>query len=195
MPVHQRLAAQRLRRPDQRVRLQHPVFGLPHLPFITAPVGEAHGYNPVPASDVMPVQESGTKSARPLPYQPNANLTGFTTAGGTTTAELALSNSAPFADRSAHFSVYDNTLTTTPSVAAYPVGFPGQYTVAPSTKKIETVAATGPVGSTGAYDITVIGANRFLRRFTGDLAFAARRSRWTPSTTTRASSRSSCSTW
>jgi phospholipase C len=151
---------------------KHPVFGLPRLPFITAPVGDAHGYHPVPASDVMPVQESGTKSARPLPYQLNANLTGFTTAGGATTAELALSNSAPFAGRSAHFSVYDNTLATTPSVAAYPVGFPGQYTVAPSTKKVQTVAAAGPVSATGTYDITVIGANRFLRRFTGDLASA-----------------------
>jgi phospholipase C len=151
---------------------KHPVFGLPKLPFITAPVGEAHGYNPIPASDVMPVQESGTKPARPLPYQPNANLTGFTTAGASTTAKLALSNSAPFAGRSAHFSVHDNTLTTTPSVAAYPAGFPGQYTVAPSTSKVETVAATGPVSPTGAYDITVIGPNRFMRRFTGDLTSA-----------------------
>src|SRR5580693_3313952 len=68
---------------------RHPVFGLPNLPFITAPVGEAHEYHPVPASDVMPVQESGTKPARPLPFQPNANLTSVSG----TAASLALSNS------------------------------------------------------------------------------------------------------
>ena len=41
----------------------------------------------------MPAQESGTKPARPLPYQPNANLTSVSG----TAATLALSNSAPFA--------------------------------------------------------------------------------------------------
>jgi phospholipase C len=151
---------------------RHPVFGLPSLPFITAPVGEAHSYHPVPASDVMPVQEAGTKPARALPYQPNASLTGFTTANGTTTANLALSNSGHFAGRSAHFSVYDNTLPTTPSVASYPDGFPGQYTVAPSAHAVATVAAAGPVSPAGAYDITVTGPNRFLRRFTGNVKTA-----------------------
>jgi phospholipase C len=147
---------------------KQPVYGLPSLPFVTAPVGEAHEYTPVPASDVMPVQESGTKPARALPYQPNANLTGFATANGKSAANLALSNSGQFTGRSAHFSVYDNTLAAPPALASYPAGFPGQYTVAPSAKRVETVAATGPVSSTGAYDITVIGPNRFLRRFAGN---------------------------
>src|ERR1700748_3858129 len=100
----------------------------------------------------MPAQEAATKPPRPLPYQPNASLTGFTTANGTTTANLALSNSGHSVGRSAHFSRYDNTLLTTTSVASYPVGFPGQYTVAPSARAVDTVAATGPVSSTGAYD-------------------------------------------
>jgi phospholipase C len=151
---------------------EHPVYGLPSLPFVTATIGEAHQYDPVPASDVMPVQESGTKSARALPYQPNASLTGFSTANGTTSATLALSNSGKFTGRSAHFSVYDNTLSAPPALANYPAGFPGQYTVAPSAGKVETVTAAGPVSSTGAYDITVIGPNRFLRRFTGDVKTA-----------------------
>ncbi len=34
-----------------------------------------------PPADVMPAQEPGAKPARPLPYQPNANLTGFTASG------------------------------------------------------------------------------------------------------------------
>jgi phospholipase C len=146
-----------------------PVYGLPALPFITATVGEASEYHPVPASDLMPVQETGSKPARPLPYQPNASLAGFTTAKGTATADLVLSNSGQHVARASHFSVYDNTLTTTPSIASYPAGFPGQYTVAPSTRKVEAVAATGPVDASGSYDITVIGPNRFLRRFAGNV--------------------------
>jgi phospholipase C len=151
----------------------NPVYGLPSLPFVTTILGDATSYDPVPASDVMPVQEPGTKPARALPFQPNANLASVSSSG----AALALANSAPFASRAAHFAVYDNTLTTTPSAADYPTGFPGQYTVAPSTvppttDAVETVAATGPVNSSGAYDITVIGPNRFLRRFTGNATTA-----------------------
>jgi phospholipase C len=148
---------------------EHPVYGLPNLPFVSAPVGEAHSYHPVPASDVMPMQESGTKPARSLPYQPNANLTGLTTANGTVTANLALSNTGQFVGRSAHFSVYDNTLTTTPSLANYPAGFPGQFTVAgSSTDATAATTVTFAAGAGPAYDITVTGPNRFLRRFTGN---------------------------
>src|SRR6202020_2955818 len=147
---------------------EHPVYGLPKLPFITPRVGEASSYHPVPPSDVMPAQESGTKPAGPLPFQPNANLTSVSG----TAATLALSNSAPFASRAAHFSVYDNTLSVPPAFASYPAGFPGQYTVAPSTRGVETVKATGPVSAAGAHDITVIRPNRLLRRFTGNAAKA-----------------------
>jgi hypothetical protein len=34
--------------------------------------------------------------------------------------------------KASHLSVYDNTLTAAPSIADFPAGFPGQYTVAPS---------------------------------------------------------------
>jgi phospholipase C len=152
---------------------EHPVYGLPDLPFITGTVGEAHSYHPVPASDVMPVQEPGTRPARPLPFQPNANLSGITSANGAVTARLALSNNAPTVARASHFAVYDNTLATTPSVAAYPVGFPGQYTVTGSTT--DASAATNvpfAAGAGPAYDITVTGPNRFLRRFKGNASTA-----------------------
>jgi phospholipase C len=142
------------------------------LPFVTATVGEAHSYHPVPASDVMPVQEAGSKRARALPYQPNASLAGFAAANGAVTARLLLSNSGPHTARSSHFSVYDNTLTTAPGIAAYPAAFPGQYTVPHSAHKVETVTATGPVAASGAYDLTVTGPNRFLRRFTGNAVTA-----------------------
>jgi phospholipase C len=149
-----------------------PVYGLPDLPFVAAPVGDAHEYHPVPASNVMPAQEPGARPARPLPCQPNANLTGFTTAGGAVCADLALSNGGGHVTKASHFSVYDNTLTASPSLADFPDGFPGQYTVAPSRRIGAATAASGRISESGRYDITVIGPNRFLRRFAGDVATA-----------------------
>jgi phospholipase C len=118
----------------------------------------------------MPAQERGAKPARPLPYQPNANLTGFTASGSTVTADLALSNSGPHVRKASHFSVYDNTLVSSPSMADFPRGFPGQYTVPASRHRGDATPAIGPVEADGGYDITVVGPNRFLRRFTGNVA-------------------------
>jgi len=151
----------------------NPVYGLPDLPFVSAPVGEAHEYHPVPASNTMPVQESGSKAARPLPFQPNANLTGVSAGNGAIIASLALSNNAPTVTRASHFSVYDNRLAVAPGIASYPGGFPGQFTVAGSSSDATvTTAVTFTAGAGPAYDITVTGPNRFLRRFTGDLSSA-----------------------
>ena len=57
----------------------------------------------------MPAQEPGVRPARPLPCQPNAYLAGFTTAGGTVRADLALSNGGGHVSKASHFAVYDNT--------------------------------------------------------------------------------------
>jgi phospholipase C len=146
---------------------QHPVYGLPDLPNATAPVGEANSYEVLPSNNALPGQEPGNKLARALPYQANANLSGFTTSGGTVTANLALSNNAPFATKSSVFAVYNN-LAAFPAVSAYPAGFPGQYTVAATQKLTAKTEATVTIGAAGPYDITVVSANRFLRRFTGD---------------------------
>src|SRR5712691_59839 len=150
---------------------QHPEPGLPDLPFITAPVGEEHSYHPIPNNNAMPVQEPGVKKARALPYQANASLTGFSTAAdGTVSASLSLSNNGPHVGRASHFSVYDNTLQVAPGIPAYPAAFPGQYTVAGSRKDRDaSTQAAVTVRSKAAYDITVVSANRFLRRFTGDV--------------------------
>ncbi|HSZ43365.1 MAG TPA: phospholipase C, phosphocholine-specific [Trebonia sp.] len=151
-----------------------PVYGLPDLPWVSAPVGEANSYEIVPTTNELPVQEPGWKPARPLPYQANAILTGFTkNSDGTVTADLALSNSAPHVSKSSHFHVRDN-LQASQTLAAYPNAdlFPGQYTVAGSKKLSATTPAAVNVGAPGAYDITVVSANRFLRRFTGDLTKA-----------------------
>ena len=47
------------------------------------------------------------------------------------TAQLAFSNSGPHVRKASHFAVYNN-LADVPSLADYPAGFPGQYTVEPS---------------------------------------------------------------
>ena len=66
--------------------------------------------------------------------------------------------------------MYDNTLQVAPGIAAYPAAFPGLYTVAGSRKDCNaSTPATVTVTSKAAYDITVVSANRFLRRFTGDV--------------------------
>ncbi|HEX3907151.1 MAG TPA: alkaline phosphatase family protein [Mycobacteriales bacterium] len=55
-----------------------PVFGLPKLPKTTV-IGDPSGgaYKPPVTTNSMPTQEPGTKPARPVPVQPNANLDGF----------------------------------------------------------------------------------------------------------------------
>ncbi|WP_433062580.1 phosphocholine-specific phospholipase C [Dactylosporangium sp. CS-033363] len=148
-----------------------PVYGLPHLPA-TGPLVPEMEYTPLPGDNAMPAQEPGTKRARPLPYQPNATLTGFTTGPSGVVANLRLSNVAPFASKSSHFAVYNNR-SGIPALTQYPAAFPGQYTVPARA----TLNGTGPVGAANGdtvYDLTVTGPNRFLRRFTGDLAKAGK---------------------
>ena len=140
-----------------------PVYGLPQLPRTGALVPEVE-YDPLPGDNAMPVQEGGTKRSRPLPYQPNANLAGFTGSA----ARLAFSNDAPFVTKSSHFAVYDN-LAGLPALSEYPAAFPGQYTVGAR----RTATGAGPLHGT-AYDLSVVGPNRFLRRFIGDTAAAGR---------------------
>lgn len=57
--------------------------------------------------------------------------------------------------------------------ADYPARFPGQYTVeALRGRSGQTVPGPVQIGAgsgDGQYDITVVGPNRFLRRFTGDV--------------------------
>jgi phospholipase C len=78
--------------------------------------------------------------------------------------------------RASHFAVYNNAAPVL-ALAEYPDAFPGQYTV-DATRS----ASPPPVGGTlevgaghgdGRYDITVVGPNRFLRNFTGDLSKGA----------------------
>jgi phospholipase C len=152
---------------------EEPVYGMPALPATPDIIGNPPGgaYVPPATTNAMPQQENGTKTARPLPYQPNANLDGFTFgAGGAVQARLSFSNSGPNVRKASHFSVYNNsapasTLLDDPSL------MPGQYTVPPShSSSGATVPGSVDVGAgrgDGNYDLTVLGPNRFLRHFTG----------------------------
>jgi len=153
----------------------HPVFGLPALPDPGQPIGEPdNSYDPVPATNAVPVQEPGTKRARPLPYQPNANLDGFTAgSGGAVQANLSFSNNGPHVSKASHFSVYNNAAPDL-NLGDYPGTFPGQYTVDPSpriwNKTTPGSAEIGAGHGDGTYDLAIVGPNRFLRHFTGDVS-------------------------
>lgn len=127
-----------------------------------APAGQTPGTigtAPVPPStNTPPPQESGTKTACALPYQSNAHLDRVEVGGGTTLIWVALQNQGIHATSAAHFSVYAN---------AYRTGGPWQYTVDPDSGT-EDFFNVGSGYGNGAYDFTVTGPNRFLRRFTGD---------------------------
>jgi len=143
-----------------------PVYGMPALPDPGALMPETK-YVPLPGNNAMPVQESGTKRARPLPFQPNANLVGFRPDGN---ARLEFDNLGTFVSKASHFAIYNN-LAPAPTLASYPVGFPGQVTV-PANKAHTASGGVGASAGDTAYDITVTGPNRFLRRYTGNSASA-----------------------
>jgi phospholipase C len=146
---------------------RNPVYGLPRLPDTAAVIGQAYCDtlpSPVPLTNAAPVQERGTKPARPVPYQPNANLTGFTTGpSAAIQASIALASEGAQATSGTHFSVYAN--------SGNPNG-PWPYTLpAGSAPRVVTVDIGAGLGD-GAYDLTVIGPNRFLRTFTGNATAA-----------------------
>ncbi|PYC64807.1 phospholipase C, phosphocholine-specific, partial [Streptomyces tateyamensis] len=139
----------------------NPVYGMPALPDTSQTIGLATCgplSNPAPANNTLPAQESGTRPARTLPYQPNANLDHLEFAtGGVTKVWLAMDNTAGTGTTSAHFAAYAN---------AYRSGGPWQYTVAPGSATSDFFNCATNYGA-GKYDLTIVGPNRFLRRFTG----------------------------
>jgi len=155
----------------------NPVHGLPDLPDTGAVLGDPPdgAYEPPVTTNEMPQQESGTRPARPLPYQPGANLEAIDAAGdGSVLARLSLTNHGDHALRAAHFAVYSAHSPAT-TLADDRAALPGQYTVAPTRTEQATQASVeiGTGYGDGVYDLTVVGPNRFLRRFTGDVSAAA----------------------
>ncbi|GAA3050139.1 phosphocholine-specific phospholipase C [Streptomyces glomeratus] len=146
-----------------------PVYGMPSLPSTSAVIGQINCYllpNPSANTNALPVQETGTKPARALPYQPNAYISRFDyNANGQVLVWVDMANQGVQAGEAVHFSVYAN---------AYRSGGPWQYTVDPYNAATRTDGQAEDyfnVGSgygNGLYDLSVVGPNRFLRRFTGN---------------------------
>ncbi|WP_394843297.1 phospholipase C, phosphocholine-specific [Pendulispora brunnea] len=123
----------------------------PRLPVTTDPGPGPEVTVKPPRTQRMPVQEAGTRAARALPYQPNANLRADAAAGkvwidmGNTGASVA-------------------------QLAAYANRFrsdgPWRYDIG-GTPVSDSFNARAYGG--GKYDLSLYGPNRFLRRFAGDL--------------------------
>ncbi|MFI9274455.1 phosphocholine-specific phospholipase C [Kitasatospora sp. NPDC052896] len=146
-----------------------PVYGLPALPDTSYQIGQSSCTllpNPIPTNNSMPSQEPGTKPARALPYQPNGSVDRLEfDAAGKILLWMKMSNEGEQATSAAHFAIYAN---------QYRSGGPWQYTVPaydPASGADGTAEDFFNIGSgygDGAYDLTLIGPNRFLRRVTGN---------------------------
>ncbi|MFC1419513.1 phosphocholine-specific phospholipase C [Streptacidiphilus cavernicola] len=143
-----------------------PVFGMPALPDTSATIGLAACGplpNPAPTNNALPAQEPGTRPARALPYQPNGNVSTYTFgSGGSAQVWIEMDNTGAQATRAAHFSIYAN---------AYRSGGPWQYTV-PAGGSVSDFFNCGTGYGNGHYDLTVVGPNRFLRRYQGNSSTA-----------------------
>ncbi|MET7645022.1 phosphocholine-specific phospholipase C [Streptomyces sp. NPDC005426] len=136
-----------------------PVYGLPALPATTTTVDMSQCTslpNPAPVDNKLPTQEAGTRKARALPYQPAADLIAFTTSGSAVNANIKMANGGTAA---CHFATYTN--------GTQRSGGPWQFTVAAGDSATDFYNC-GPGYGDGLYDLTVIGPNRFMRRFKGN---------------------------
>ena len=123
----------------------------PSLPVPTA-VNCSSGDTPlVPLTQSLPVQEAGTNSARPLPYQLNMSSYIDCAAGR---FHLIMTNSGR---ASAHLAIYPN---------AFRTDGPWQYDVSPVGSLADSFDVAG-LGA-GRYDLTAYGPNGFQRRFSGN---------------------------
>ncbi|WP_329243479.1 phospholipase C, phosphocholine-specific [Streptomyces sp. NBC_01478] len=121
--------------------------------------------NPVPTNNALPAQEPGTRPARALPYQPNGYLDHLEFgASGKVLAWFAMSNQGGAAKSATHLSIHPN---------AYRDTTPWQYTVDPGGTATDFFNIGAGYGS-GKYDLSMVGPNRFLRRFQGDATKAGK---------------------
>ncbi|MEU3028621.1 phosphocholine-specific phospholipase C [Streptomyces incarnatus] len=145
----------------------HPVKGPVPLPA-TSVIGIDNCTslpNPVPTDNALPAQEPGTRPARALPYQPGGYLDRLEfDAGGKTLAWFVMTNQGGPASRAAHFSIHPN---------AYRDTTPWQYTVDAGGTATDFFNIGSGYGD-GKYDLSMVGPNRFLRRFQGDATKAGK---------------------
>ncbi|WP_233840470.1 phospholipase C, phosphocholine-specific [Dyella sp. 2HG41-7] len=150
----------------------NPVLGLPtNLPAATSTINRAGTCDPLPnptdsnAPNSLPQQEAGTRAARALPYQPDANISSFQYgSNGQILLWIEMQNVGTQAARAVPMSIYAN---------AHRSGGPWQYTVNPYSNgtngSVTDYFNIGTGFGSGQYDLTVIGPNRFLRRFAGNV--------------------------
>jgi phospholipase C len=150
----------------------NPDYGLPaNLPATSTTINRSVTCDPLPnptdgnASNSLPQQETGTRMACALPYQPDANISSIQyNAGGQILIWIEMLNVGAVATRAVPMAIYAN---------AYRSGGPWQYTVAAynngSNGSVSDFFNVGTGFGSGSYDLTVIGPNRFLRRFAGNL--------------------------
>jgi phospholipase C len=126
--------------------------------------------NPSASTNALPAQEAGTRTARALPYQPDGYVSSLQFgSNGQILLWLKMANEGPRATSAATFAVYANN---------YRGGGPWQYTVPAynaSTATDGVVTDFFNIGSgygNGQYDLTMVGPNRFLRRFQGNATTA-----------------------
>jgi phospholipase C len=117
------------------------------------------------ASNSLPQQETGTRTACALPYQPDANISSFQYgSNGEILVWIEMLNVGTIATRAVPLAIYAN---------AYRSGGPWQYTISPySSGTNGSYTDYFNIGSgygSGSYDLTCVGPNRFLRRFAGDV--------------------------
>lgn len=150
----------------------NPVYGLPtNLPAASTTISRTGTCDPLPnptdsnASNSLPAQEAGTRPARALPYQPDANISSIQYgANGQILIWIEMLNVGAVATKAVAMAIYAN---------AHRSGGPWQYTVSPygngSNGSVSDFFNVGSGFGSGSYDLTVIGPNRFLRRFAGNL--------------------------
>jgi hypothetical protein len=109
-------------------------------------------YPALPTTQTVPVQEPGTKTACPLPYQPDAYCH---TDCASNRLYIILTNAG---SASVHFAIYPN---------FHRVDGPWQYDVPPGGAVSDFFAI--PSLALGQYDFTCYGPNGFQRRFAGSL--------------------------
>ena len=138
LPEHQRLAAPRLRRPDQRARLRPP--GLrPARPAVHHRHGR-RGATPTTRSrrqrDARPGAGRQARPAAALPAEREPRRASPPPPAARSPPAWSLQQQRP-ARRAGPATSRSTTTrcTTAPAIASYPAAFPGQYTVAPSTRK------------------------------------------------------------
>ncbi|MEV6521167.1 phosphocholine-specific phospholipase C [Longispora sp. NPDC051575] len=141
------------------------VVGYPALPTPVPTSGPMSTNPQPPAVQALPAQETGVRTARPLPY--TLTVSGKVAAGGFT---LDFTNAGT---AGAHFFVYAN---------AYRTDGPWRYTVEAGKSLSDTWVAGTP---TGAYDLSVVGANGYVRRFAGNRVTATTSGNANPEVTLR----------